>query len=525
MKLKRFGRALIVVGLLASMASASSIGVYEGFEDDTLGEHPTGNYGFSAFDEPDKISVSSNGLGGTDQSLFSTTNGQGTGYVFSFSPAGQPDEIEFWLQCDTSSGISGTEFRIRGSGSGGDIFNWRCHDLDVLSISTLGNDQNSGTVAGAMTTAKNFRVVPDWNAQEYTTFVNDVETFTSPMADPATTFSSFRVHNTGGCASSGGGCDLGRSWLDELVVDGGPDSLVPDVPAGLRGEVIKGGGPSSTGFVDLAWLLSEDDPDQDVGSFDYQVLLDGVVIDTDTVDEDDFDGVRSYRYFFTGSSSFGVANFTVNAVSGIFESDESCEINLDLDDVGDQDSCGLTVPIPSLGGSEFDVGLEGTIAEFGFVSAESQMLFSMILVGMITVATGAGTKLLGSGKWKNWILLSTGILIGVMAVIIGFLDLWVMIVATMLGVFAVRGGGEAKNTFFEIRERLRRERANEHPTEMEVVQMPAEGSQPSPEAVEAVQESVDALDAQRASEPRFEGVGAVQGEREAGAAGSSEDAA
>jgi len=243
--------------------------------------------------------------------------------------------------------------------------------------------------------------------------------------------------------------------IDNLLVNGQVLFAV-DPPTGLEGEVIKTGSVSTTGKIDLEWNLSPDDTNQDVGDLDYHIYLEGVKIATDTVDADDGGGVRKYTYTFTGSESFGLANFTVTA-EGLYESDPSCEITVDQDTLNSQDSCGDAV-LAGSSPAEFDTGFVAAVESFGFFTNESQHFFALILVGMVTVVTGAASKWVAPSRWKNMMILGSGALIAVFTVLISFLELWEFLVALMIGIFAVRGAGEARNTFFEIQEALKRRR-------------------------------------------------------------------
>lgn len=249
-----------------------------------------------------------------------------------------------------------------------------------------------------------------------------------------------------------------NSRFDNVIVNG-QILFGVDPPTGLNGEVTKAGSVSTTGKAVLEWNLSPDDTNQDTGDLDYHIYLDGVKIATDTIDENDGGGIRQYTYTFTGSSTFGLANFTVTA-QGLYESDPSCMITLDLDDLGSQDACGLAV-LAGSSPAEFDTGLVAAIETFGFFTKESKHLFTLFLVGAVTVVTGSGMKLVAPSRWKNYAILGAGATAGAFTVLIAFLDLWEFIVALMIGVFAVQGAGEARNTYFELREAMEARKAPE----------------------------------------------------------------
>jgi len=278
--------------------------------------------------------------------------------------------------------------------------------------------------------------------------------------------------------------------IDQISLSDEPLAFVPDPPTGLKGEVVKLGSETLTGKALLEWNLSPLETNTDVGDFDYNIYLDNVFLATDTVDANDGGGARSYVHLFTGSSSFGVANFTVTAQSGL-ESDPSCEITLDLDVFGDFDECGLEVS-PGSSPAEFDSGFVAAVESFGFFTDESQHFFSLILVGLVTVVAGASSKWVAPSRWKNMLILGAGALIAVFTVLIDFLELWEFLVALMLGIFAVRGAGEARNTFFEIQSAIRQRNA---PEVLKVADpFPSMAVNDAPEGPEVAREPVEAVD-------------------------------
>lgn len=111
--------------------------------------------------------------------------------------------------------------------------------------------------------------------------------------------------------------------------------------------------------------------------------------------------------------------------------------------------------------SEFDSGLIAFAISAGFISAESQMLFAMILIGLITVATGSASRWVAAGRFKNYLLFGMQALVAVFFVVATFLELWMFLLAFMLGLFAVRGAGEVRSTFFEISGALGRRKGPE----------------------------------------------------------------
>lgn len=544
--------AVFALALFLVPVVLGSILVYEQFDDDTAGSNPSGSgYSYSEALAGSGVSSAQSFSGANSftfsygsTAAFQRTSGEfctsGERATFKFLLTSWPDQpaeqVGFGLSFTNPNSESGSgQVGKPVAGRNGVHLTIVDDDQATFIARKNNNEFNSNALTFTGINLNTWYDV-DLRATSCATTSGSITISGGDLAAPVSTSASTGTAPLGSWTYFGVGttsADGGDLYIDDLCIGGIEcvGATVPDPPTGVYGQTTRVvSDVSPTGKVALSWLLSPDDSDQDVGDFTYRIYRDDVEVATDTVDEFDGDGVRGFNYYFSGPAPLGEVVFHITG-AGDLESGASCTITVDLDDLGSDDACGLEVPILGAQPAEFDEGLAATIAEFGFVSAESQMLFSMILIGMATVATGAATKLLAPSKWKNWLVVGVGITIGTMAVIIGFLDLWVAIVATMLGIFAVRGAGEARNTFFEIRERLRAEAAQEHPNQMEIVNLDAveadpktgakvvsdssgalvvdpsgdgepfvefdseqpEGAQPSPEAVEAVRESIDAL--------------------------------
>jgi hypothetical protein len=97
--------------------------------------------------------------------------------------------------------------------------------------------------------------------------------------------------------------------------------------------------------------------------------------------------------------------------------------------------------------AEFDRGLINTIHGLGFKTINSEMLFSIILVGFATVITAMMLRIFGNGSGKVWIIHSAAALMGIFCVLLLILKLWIFVLAIVLGTAMGRGGREFVDTF------------------------------------------------------------------------------
>jgi hypothetical protein len=104
--------------------------------------------------------------------------------------------------------------------------------------------------------------------------------------------------------------------------------------------------------------------------------------------------------------------------------------------------------------AEFDSGLVTFISGLGFITPASQFFFSLILVGIATVAGGVTLKFMAPGRMKLIVVLSVAALTGAFCAILGFFDLWMFLLAIVLAGTIVKGAGEVRNTWREVRETM-----------------------------------------------------------------------
>lgn len=101
--------------------------------------------------------------------------------------------------------------------------------------------------------------------------------------------------------------------------------------------------------------------------------------------------------------------------------------------------------------SEFDSGLLAFITGLGFRTPESQFFFSLILVGITTVSTGVGLKFMAPGRLKLILTGGLAALVACFCVILAMFDLWMLVLALVLGGSTVMGTKEFTNTWRELR--------------------------------------------------------------------------
>lgn len=166
-----------------------------------------------------------------------------------------------------------------------------------------------------------------------------------------------------------------------------PERPLP--PAGLSAVVVEADtttDPGDSGTVELRWPVSSDDPDQEQGSYAYEVYADGVDTGDDSTTGFDGDGLRFHSIEFIGNAPGKIFAFNIkarNTTSGI-QSEFSCTVNVDTSVLGDSDSCGSGAP---LGGTSIDfttptdtgAGLAGFCSDLMGDSAASLFLCGLIL--------------------------------------------------------------------------------------------------------------------------------------------------
>lgn len=102
------------------------------------------------------------------------------------------------------------------------------------------------------------------------------------------------------------------------------------------------------------------------------------------------------------------------------------------------------------GSSEFDEGLKDFASGIGFRTAQSQTLFALILIGLSEIAMALLTKWFNDGKWKIWVIHGIACCVGVVCVLLGYLEFFVLTIGIVLGTTVVSGARETFNTFKRV---------------------------------------------------------------------------
>lgn len=100
---------------------------------------------------------------------------------------------------------------------------------------------------------------------------------------------------------------------------------------------------------------------------------------------------------------------------------------------------------------DFDQGLLTFIHNIGFITPASQFFFGIILVGLTTVSGAVALKVMASGRMKLVLVLSMAALVGVFSVLLGLFPLWVYFVSAVLAATVLKGAGEIRNTWHELK--------------------------------------------------------------------------
>lgn len=167
-------------------------------------------------------------------------------------------------------------------------------------------------------------------------------------------------------------------WWDNLVFNDftGDTYTVPPDPEpvpGLSATVVEAwdaaDGPSAEAHIELVWLLSPTDPDQDVGDYAYDLYLDGISIGTDSTTPADGDGLRFNLVIEGGTLDPGTSSLWIVARDTITgdESIASCSVSVDASVLNDFDTCGENV-VGGPGGTDFTTPTDTAAGLLGFCS-------------------------------------------------------------------------------------------------------------------------------------------------------------
>lgn len=378
--------AMVALAFLAILPGASAQLEVETFGDDTVGQNPSASwYSYTEPSEPGASGVVNADLGNGTSQAWAIDPGTTTPAeaIFTLDNPRQLESIEMDMDCSSGHATApGISMFARDSG-GTSLFRIKCLGNDALGQSS---DAYPGFYSGGFPV--NLRVEIDWDLEEITVLVDDNSEGTWSFDNSGTEIEDLRFNKAG---------TNSMDWfMDNLLLDGDELPAAPEEITGLAGTVTDGGGSQRT--ATLAFPVAPNDPDQNNGELDYQILLQGVVIsngDGITISE----GIVTMDEDLVGGSSFGLHAFQVRALNQTIPGPWSCQIDLDMDEEGDTDSCGTDPPPAPPGGG---VGNGGVIGDGTFPGID---------IGQTATDLGMTTEALG---WFLGILLVT-VMAGVFA--------------------------------------------------------------------------------------------------------------
>lgn len=99
---------------------------------------------------------------------------------------------------------------------------------------------------------------------------------------------------------------------------------------------------------------------------------------------------------------------------------------------------------------EFDQGLKDFASGLGFKTPASQTFFTLIAIGLSEVTMAFLTGFFGEGKWRIWVIHGVAASVGIICVLLGYTQFWVVCVAIVLATTIVSGGRETIDTFKKL---------------------------------------------------------------------------
>lgn len=114
----------------------------------------------------------------------------------------------------------------------------------------------------------------------------------------------------------------------------------------------------------------------------------------------------------------------------------------------------IEIPQELLEAEEFDRGLKSLLERLGFLTAQSRLWFTIMVTGVFLAGTAGASRFVSSGPWKNYLLMGVGFAVVVFCALLGYIDLWMIIISTMVGAFTIKGGSAFTNTYQEITDRI-----------------------------------------------------------------------
>lgn len=100
--------------------------------------------------------------------------------------------------------------------------------------------------------------------------------------------------------------------------------------------------------------------------------------------------------------------------------------------------------------SEFDSGLVTFMEAMGFRTAESRYLFTLILTGVFLVMGASFLKWFPQGRWTIYALGGLSILVGVFALALGLIQIWVFTLSLVVAASMMSGATGLRDTFKDL---------------------------------------------------------------------------
>lgn len=215
--------------------------------------------------------------------------------------------------------------------------------------------------------------------------------------------------------------DLFVAYTTNLDLTG----TIPTSPSGLSGVNHK-----DTDKVNLRWVISTTDPDQDVGEYTYEIFVNGVNIGDDT-DGGDGGGFREVILTLGGESSVVIQVRALDPITNLV-SPLSCAISINLGRDLASDSCGTGVGLGG-GGSPADdflgINLQDTADQAG-MDVEGLRWF----LGVLMILALAAPLLIAFGTVGGVLGGLTGL---ALAIGFGLIPLWFVVLIALLAAAAI----------------------------------------------------------------------------------------
>jgi len=444
----------LLLALLFIPSASAAVAWFEDFEDDTIGQLPTGDYTFtqgtSAGESPTSTTagVDGRGLNGTDQSYGMYCEGDKGCHSTWEWDENKIDYVEFFFTVyDTWWTFEASETHFRICGKVIDSGSARVCNDDILTTLKLGfdyfNNEYQISVApegsqGLKWLVQNepvgnqhhLRIEYDWVNMTQEFFWDEVSVHDTGMVDSAAVFgSAFSFYSNSNDADSSP--DL---VIDNLTV--GSSVTTPEPVQSLRATVTSPASASDNAEVVLKFPVSANDPNQTHGEWTYEVLVNGLDLGfDDPVTIDDGAGFRVYLDNNLGGATIGDTVFQIRVDGGEGKvSTLSCSVVVNLNEQFATDSCGTNPPGPpgTIGDGGFlpGVDLDQTATDLGLDTGA----FGWIIGAAITFGIAAAAY----GGTQSPLLAGAGALFGVgISTAFGLFPLWLILVLVLFGAAGV----------------------------------------------------------------------------------------